>query len=596
MPLKRMILIIMAFALIGAQPVLSQSKYPLQINFVDKDSTVNPQSLGLQTAFSDKTECEQYTEKIPSLLQAKGYITASVDSSFYDSSFASIWIYLGAAYRWVKLDVSEADQQLMNEIGWDQRKLPGQNLDFQKLNSWQEKALNYLENHGYPFAKVRLDSLQIENDEVSAILKVDRGPLYKIDSITVRGDVKISNNFLQKYLGIEKGSIYKKDKLMMVSPRLLELPYLTETRSWELTQLGTGSTLNLYLKPKKSSQIDVLVGFLPDNTQKEGKLLITGQANINLKNALGGGETIGARWEQLQIKSPRLNLVFSQPYIFKTSLGFDFNFDLLKKDSSYITLNTQVGLLYMVSARQSGKIFFQSFVTNLLDVDTAYIKATKQLPQYLDVSTTNLGVDYLFNNTDYRYNPRRGNDINVVVSGGLRKIKENTTITSLSKDAGFDYASLYDTLKTSTYLVRAKLSAAHYFRIAKRATIKTAVNGGLIQTENPFKNEVFQIGGYRLLRGFDEESIFATQYLVFTAEYRYLIGLNSYLFAFTDGGWARNDTYTENQSHSYLGVGLGLAFETKAGIFNISYAVGKTNETTLNFSQSKIHFGFVSLF
>jgi outer membrane protein assembly factor BamA len=590
---------LLVFVLLCMETAIAQDKYQLQFNFVDKDSTVNPQLLGLQTSFHDRDQCFLYAEKIPSILRARGYITASLDSIFYDSLYANAWIYLGSSYRWVKIGVEETDRKLMEEIGWNEKTLAGKTLDFEKLRAWQEKALNYLENHGYPFAKVQLDSMQIADEGVQAILKIERGPLYKIDSIRVFGDIKISNFFLQKYLSIENGSTYKKEKLMMVSSRLLELPYLTETRSWELNRLGTGSTLDLYLKPKKSSQIDVLVGFLPDNTQVDGKLLITGEANINLKNALGGGETIGAKWQQIQVKSPRLNLLFQQPFIFRSAFGMDFSFDLFKKDSSFINLNTQVGLLYMMSARQTGKIFFQSFITNLLTVDTARIKATNQLPEFLDINTTNLGVEYQFNATDYRLNPRKGNELNILLSGGLRKIKENSTITSLSKDASgqpYDYSSLYDTLQLNSYLFRSKLFAAHYFKMGRRATLKGAINGGLIQTKEAFKNEVFQIGGYRLLRGFDEESIYATHYAILTAEYRYLIGLNSYLFAFTDGGWAKNNTFTEKVSHTYFGTGLGLAFETKAGIFNISYAVGKTEETNLNFRQAKIHFGFISIF
>jgi len=51
-----------------------------------------------------------------------------------------------------------------------------------------------------------------------------------------------------------------------------------------------------------------------------------------------------------------------------------------------------------------------------------------------------------------------------------------------------------------------------------------------------------------------------------------------------------------NFQHTYLGIGTGLAFETKTGIFNISYAVGKRNDLNFDLRQSKIHIGFVSLF
>jgi hypothetical protein len=49
-------------------------------------------------------------------------------------------------------------------------------------------------------------------------------------------------------------------------------------------------------------------------------------------------------------------------------------------------------------------------------------------------------------------------------------------------------------------------------------------------------------------------------------------------------------------NYTYFGTGLGLAFETKAGIINLSWAVGKRNDTRFNLRQSKIHLGFVNYF
>ncbi len=99
--------------------------------------------------------------------------------------------------------------------------------------------------------------------------------------------------------------------------------------------LGSGAILNLYLQPKQSNQVDVIVGFLPANQQIGGRLLLTGQATINLKNAFGTGETIGVDWQQLQSKSPRLNVLFKRPYLFHSPLGINFNFELYKRDSAF---------------------------------------------------------------------------------------------------------------------------------------------------------------------------------------------------------------------------------------------------------------------
>ena len=86
------------------------------------------------------------------------------------------------------------------------------------------------------------------------------------------------------------------------------------------------------------------------------------------------------------------------------------------------------------------------------------------------------------------------------------------------------------------------------------------------------------------------------QYAVGSAEFRYLLGLNAYLFTFLDGGWARNNTYQSLVNHGYLGTGFGVALETKAGMLNLSFAVGKRDDTSFSLRQSKIHFGFASIF
>ena len=169
------------------------------------------------------------------------------------------------------------------------------------------------------------------------------------------------------------------------------------------------------------------------------------------------------------------------------------------------------------------------------------------------------------------------------------------------KDLGnpsFDFGTLYDTVKLKTYQLRMKVSAAKYLPLGKqnRSTIKLAVNGGMFQSGNIFRNELFQIGGYKLLRGFDEESQYLSQFAVATVEYRFLVGQNSYFYAFGDGGWGGNNSQNADVGYTYFGTGLGLAFETKVGIFNLAWAVGKRSDLPFNLRQSKIHFGFVNYF
>ena len=60
--------------------------------------------------------------------------------------------------------------------------------------------------------------------------------------------------------------------------------------------------------------------------------------------------------------------------------------------------------------------------------------------------------------------------------------------------------------------------------------------------------------------------------------------------------YLENKTNENDFSNRLIGVGAGMTFETKAGIFGISYALGKLEETAFEFRAAKVHFGFISLF
>ena len=578
----------------------SQKKYTVQYIFSNGETAHKFQQLNLKTIFDSKELAEIYVSSLPATLLSKGFPTASVDSVRYDSTEAHIVLYTGREYKWVSINTDSVDQNVLNNTGWNGKQFNNRKMDFSKLQVQQEKIINYYENSGYPFVQVFLDNITISDDNIQGDLKVRKGILYHIDSISVFGKVKIKNLFLQHYLGLPNGSVYNREKLKQISKLIRELPFLQELQPWKLTMLGTGAYLNLYLEPKRSSQVNVLVGFLPGNSIT-GKTQLTADVHLDLKNALGSGENILLNWQQLQPQSPRLNLGYSQPYIFKSNFGVDFSFDLLKRDSSYLQLNGIVGINYVLSANQSFKIFYQNERSYLLSggLDTNQVIATKILPPNIDVSSGNFGIGYHFVNTNYRLNPRSGNEFDVTATAGTKNTTKNNDIVNLKDPANptFDFNSLYDSIKLKTYRIRAVASAAHYFPFGKNNTLKAAANFGWLQSPQTFQNELFQIGGYKILRGFDEESIYANRYAVFTAEYRYLVGLNSYFFGFSDLGFTKTQFNGTQFSNSFISGGVGLEFETKFGLLNLSYAVGKRNDVKFDVrNSSKIHFGYINYF
>jgi outer membrane protein assembly factor BamA len=570
--------------------------YSVSYKTPEGDTSIQ-QKLSLQKVFSSQIEASLYVVKLPSLLQSKGYITASVDSLRFDSLSAIVVIYPGEQYKWAKIATREQDAPILQAVRWP-GKMEG-SVDFNTLHNWQKKILDYLEENGRPFGKVYLDSIDINANEVNALLKIEEGPLYKIDSIRVYGDAKVSNEFLQRYLQIPNGSIYNKTTLEKVSKRISELNYLQQEHRPTIDYLGTGSVLNLYLKARKNSQANALIGFLPNTDPITGasKLRLTVDANILLRNALGNGETIGLIWQQLQQKSPRLNLLYERPYIFHSPFGLNFSFDMYKRDSLFLNINMNLGTSYQLNERKTARIFLQRRQSIVSGINEASIIQTRTLPREADVSSTNLGIGYEFINTDYRFNPKKGNEFFVSSTAGTKKIKKNNQILDLKdpNDPDFNFEHLYDTIKLKAYQFRVTTTAAHYLPLGTQSTVKLALNAGIYQSANYFRNELFQIGGYKLMRGFDEESQYVSQYAIGTVEYRYRVGLNSFFFVFTDGGLGKHLLETK-KNHSYLGTGLGLSLETKAGIINLAGALGRRDDIPFNFRQFKIHIGFASYF
>lgn len=553
------------------------------------------QPLSLIYSFPSKTGCLQYVAQLPDRLETKGYLSASVDSVRQDSGSVTINLFMGKRYTWNRLSLDTNSSLILTSLHYDVGALNNQPFNQEKVDAIYSKVLDFCENNGYPFAKIKLDSLTVEDTLINARLTLDKSVYYSIDSIRIWGKAKLLQDFIHRYLDMAPHQPYSTEKLNGINARLAELTYLQQSQPWTVTMLGDKAILNLYLAPKQSNEIDAIAGFLPANEQTGGKLLVTGQATVNLKNAFATGEAIGVNWQQLQARSPRLNLLFQRPYLFHSPLGLDFNFELYKRDSFFVNINAYFGLQYSFSAKERGTLFLQTASSRLLSVDTNTVILTKTLPQTSDINSVSLGISYRFVNTDYSLNPRRGNEAFFTLSAGNKKVNKNTTISNI-KNPDFNYSSLYDTVQLKSYQIRLQASGAHYFPLGKQATLKAALNAGWLQSPTYYVNELFQIGGFRLLRGFDEESIYTNRYGVGTFEYHYLLAQNSYFYGFSDVGYAHYQSQSIAFAHTYIGAGFGLAFETKSGIFNINYAAGKRDDAKLDLRQSKIHLGFVSVF
>ncbi len=552
----------------------------------------------LKTAYLlvDSTSIQPTLNQLIDSLQQTAFLTASIDSLIQKDSIYTVYLFLGKQYDNFQISNGNINALVAKRTGLD--RLLSQPITYAQLKAIQEKLLVDAENNGYPFATIRLTDIRIDNNKVQAKLYLEKGKLIRLGALKTEGEGTLNIAYLENYLGLKKGNLYQKDKIIATSEKLQELPFIKETRSPAVRFKGEEATVNLFLAPKKANRFDFLIGVLPNN-QESGNLLITADIDAEFQNQFGKGERIHFEFEQLRPETQRIILETSYPYLLNTPLRVDFEFGLYKRDSTYRDLIWNFGLQYLFEGRNYVKAFSKNTASTLLTIEESIIINNRQLSQDLDIRNSAFGLAYQLEQLDYRFNPRRGWLLQLEGSAGFKTIKKNNKIIGLvdENDPTFEFESLYDALDLNTFQYQLSGQIDKYFPIGKRGAFKTSVQGAAIIGETPiFRNEQFRLGGNQLLRGFDEESLFATNYAVGTLEYRYLIGQNSYFFVFGDIGYLQNKTNENDFSNRPIGVGAGMTFETKAGIFGISYALGKLEDAAFEFRAAKVHFGFVSLF
>lgn len=572
-----------------------------KVFYIFPNSDVQPLFKG-KKIFPDSTVIDQ-TQELNTLLNkqiqqyiAQGYIAASIDSiSLRVDSTILVYPYLGQTYKWAQINLDSIAPGVLNKLGIRKLDWHGHVIQPQKLAGLHKKIINHYENNGYPFAQIKHINTAINQQTISTQLVVDLGMELKIDTIIINSNVEIATSFIENYLGIKQRSLYNETQIKQISPKLKELAFLQEAQPWEMHQTIAKNELLLHLKRKKSNQINGLIGLQPNNNET-GKMLLTVDALLDLKNSFGYGERIMASYQNLQKGSPKLILGVQAPYILGLPIAIDANFYLYKRDTLYTKINVDVGAKYLLNYKDYVKLSYIDVSYRVNYVDFPFIQREKRLPNIIDTRSNGVGLQIYFDKTDYTLSPRRGWIANVNTQLLNRNIKENLTISTFEDGTGYDYGQLYDTISLKNNQYKVFGSFEYYQPIYKTIIAKVGYNGGWIEGSNLFMNELYQIGGFNILRGFDEESIFTNQYHLFTGEVRFLINNYSFFYAFTDLGWLTSAYNLQSRTNTPLSIGAGLNLQNEGGIFRIAIGVGKNQDEPLRLRQAKLHFGYTALF
>jgi outer membrane protein assembly factor BamA len=361
-----------------------------------------------------------------------------------------------------------------------------------------------------------------------------------------------------------------------------------------VTIVGDRARLDFGLEPRRNNRFDFILGILPRSDQT-GRLLVTAQVNGEWRNALGQGEALRFQFEQLRPRVQSLDVGLAYPFLLNLPFGLAADLSLYRRDTSFLNLDWRLAVAYPLPRGQQLEAFWQRQQTNLLGVDSLLLANSGRLPDTLDVRRSSFGLVWQAQQLDDRFSPRRGWSLQLGAGAGQRVLRRNQQIINLG------YEDYYDSLTLRTAQYRIDLSAAVYLPLGRRGVLMTGLQGaGLLGSAPVVANEQYRLGGARLLRGFDEESVFATRYAILTLEYRFLLTGNTYLYGFADGAWL--DQRAAGLPAGYIptdwpvGLGAGITLETRAGLFGLSLALGQRRGQRFDPGAPKVHLGYVSQF
>jgi hypothetical protein len=147
-----------------------KTAYPqamFKIKWISDSASTNAVKLILldDQTFIDSTKCIQKISQVINKLAEQSYLTAGVSNIRFNDSLCLVTINPGNSYKWIKLSGGNIPEDIFTASGWRQNLFYNQIFNYQIYVQKITQIISYLEQNGYPFAQIKLDSVEtLENN------------------------------------------------------------------------------------------------------------------------------------------------------------------------------------------------------------------------------------------------------------------------------------------------------------------------------------------------------------------------------------------------------------------------------------------------
>ena len=559
-----------------------QSMLDVAFNYYE-DSTRKIKPFPTENLKIDSLLLNKYINQRLNNLYEFGYLAATYKQVYFSKAKIDVQFITHQEFEIVKLSKGNVSEEIIHKIGIDPQNLVNRPFSNQKLVRLLNEILDYAENHGYPFAAVKLDSISINDLEVGGWLNYNSGPMVVFDSVILSGYDKVKAMYLMNHLGIYQGKPYEEQLVKEIPNKMKLLPFITLNNDPEIIISEGKCKIYLNLAQRKVSKLDGILGILPN--QKNGEsLLITGQVNLDLYNLFSSGKRLALEWQSYDANSQLLNMLYYHPNLFRTPLNAQGDFHLLKQDTTFI--NREFALELSLLSKRSNKIGFRTELIASRLISTSGLEDITELPANSDYNLNYYGLNYLLNRLNDINFPKRG--WRIFLSGLIsqKKIIKNSRVNDV----------VYENIKLNDLQYKFYGEIEKFWVVHKNIVCRTGIIGGRLFADNLFQSDLFRVGGLKTLRGFAENQFYTSGYGVANIELRALFSNETYFMIFFDQGIIAENVASHHDLEYPFGTGAGFSFSTNAGVFNLVFALGKASSQPFGLDHAKIHFGYISRF
>ncbi|MEA2095628.1 MAG: POTRA domain-containing protein [Candidatus Cloacimonadota bacterium] len=424
--------------------------------------------------------------------------------------------------------------------------LPKHDLTLLELANSLKTLVEYYADNGFLFADVKLDSLLSINENFTAFIKIDEGRFCQFTEYKFKGNKTTRDETLIRISRLGRIRNITPAALQQAANNIRQKRYI---KNCDLIPLD----YNKLLFQVEEDRMSLISGILGYDNSKEGNDRITGWVDLEFMNLYGTDRSLALNWQHISADVSSIELKYHESGFSRYPVNADFLVYRQEVDSTYIRSKFESEIYYYDLYNRYGLFFGKE------DIFPGSRK-----PATIDKTSFNkLGVLWDMTSLDNVLNPSSGTQVYL------------------------KYYYIFNTVDEKDIRKQAvEIKWAKYFNMGRNFVLGFDVNANVIEKKQLTEFEVYELGGAKSLRGFNENVFSGFRVGWSDIEIRYLFGRNSRLFAFGAYGYAENQDYKYSDLFSF---GFGLRTQTKIGLLGIDYGLGIQNGEMRNPLDGIIH-------